>query len=424
VPALVFAGVSPARALADSADATRGRVVRIALPLLLWWLLLTAATIAITWGCRQLTDAGLDWAGIDVRRVLPLVAIYLVATLIGGLLYGGLLVAGHQFLVTRMYREQMGGDWKPVKLELDDERTRYLARPVALAMLGLLAAAFGVALFVASRLALEPAVAITAHRGASSVAPENTMAAFRAAMESGATYAELDVQHTRDRRLIVLHDGDLMRMGDDPRKVSELTAAEMAAIDIGRKRDGTFTGEYPPTLEEVIDLVRGQMKINIELKYNVPDPALAPAVIELLRREDFLDEVVITSLDYSALKQVESIEPRIVTGHIVTAAVGNVVRTEADFVSLNAARATSSLVRRAHAAGKDVHVWTVNQPEVMLRMIERGVDNIITDDPALLARVIDERQALSTLELLGLRLRVLFDVPPRELTDPAAVPAL
>jgi glycerophosphoryl diester phosphodiesterase len=166
------------------------------------------------------------------------------------------------------------------------------------------------------------------------------------------------------------------------------------------------------------------MKLNIELKYNVLDPGLAPAVVDLLRREDFLDQVVITSLDYAALKQVESIEPRLRTGHIVTAAIGNVVRTEADFVSLNAARATPSLVRSAHAAGKDVHVWTVNQPAVMLRMIERGVDNIITDDPALLARVIEERNSLGTLQLLGLRLRVLFDIPPRELTDPDAVPTL
>jgi len=426
VPILVFAGASPARALDDSTDATHGRVVRIVVPLLLWWLLLTAVMIALTFACRQVTDAGLDWAGIDVRRVLPLVAVYLVVTLVGGLLYGGLAVAGHQFLVTRMYVEQTGGGaWQPPgRLAGGDERSRSLARPVALATLVLLVLAFGAAWFVASRLALEPAVAITAHRGASAAAPENTMAAFRAAMEAGATYAELDVQHTRDLQLIVLHDGDVMRMGDDPRKVNELTAAELAAIDIGRKRDAAFAGEHPPTLEQVIDLVRGRMKINIELKYNVADPGLAPAVVDLLRREDFLDQVVITSLDYAALKQVESIEPRLVTGHIVTAAIGNVVRTEADFVSLNAAQATPSLVRRAHAAGKDVHVWTVNQPEVMLRMIERGVDNIITDDPALLARVIDQRKALSTLELLGLRLRVLFDIPPRELTDPDAVPTL
>jgi glycerophosphoryl diester phosphodiesterase len=91
---------------------------------------------------------------------------------------------------------------------------------------------------------------------------------------------------------------------------------------------------------------------------------------------------------------------------------------------MNSAHATASLIRRAHAAGKDIHVWTVNTPEVMARMIERGVDNIITDDPVLLVRVIAERGARSRAELLGLRLRVLFAKPPPELIDPAAVQPL
>jgi glycerophosphoryl diester phosphodiesterase len=166
------------------------------------------------------------------------------------------------------------------------------------------------------------------------------------------------------------------------------------------------------------------MKLNIELKYNVPDPGLAPAVVDLLRREDFIDQVVITSLNYAALRQVEAIEPGIRTGHIVTAAVGNVLRTDADFLSLNAAQATPSLIRRARAAGKEVAVWTVNEPEAMLRMIERGADNIITDDPALLVRVMHERQALNRAEILALRLRVLFGKPPRAVVDPQAVEAL
>jgi glycerophosphoryl diester phosphodiesterase len=271
---------------------------------------------------------------------------------------------------------------------------------------------------------MEADVAVTAHRGASIAAPENTLAAFRAAMDAGANYIELDVQRTRDGQVAVLHDGDFMRMGGDPRKLGELTAAELAGIDIGRKYAATFSGEHAPLLEDVTELVRGRVKINVELKYNVPDPALAPAVVDLLRRQDMVDQVVITSLDYGALKQIKSIEPRLKTGHIVTAAVGNVLSTEADFLSLNCAKATASLIRRAHAAGKEVHVWTVNKPEVMLRMIERGADNIITDDPALLVRVIKERQALSKPELLGLRLRVLFDKPPRELTDPGAVKPL
>jgi glycerophosphoryl diester phosphodiesterase len=426
VPILAFEDATPAQALARSADMTRGRLGRIVPPLVLWWLALTALTIAITWAGRQLSDAGLDWAGIDVHRVLPLVAVYLAVAITGGFLYGGLSLAGHQFLVTRLYAEQRD----PARLQqlaaqaVVDERSRSLARPAILATLALAAFAVGAGGFLTARLDLQDDAAITAHRGASLAAPENSMAAFRAALDAGATYIELDVQQTRDGQVVVVHDGDLMRMAGDPRKVGELTVAEIRTIDIGRKYDARYTGETLPTLAEVIDLVRGRAKLNIELKYNVPDPGLAPAVVELLRRADFLDQAVITSLDYAALKQVASIEPRLRTGHIITASVGNVLRTEADFLSLNSAQASASLVRRAHRAGKDVHVWTVNQPEVMLRMIERGVDNLITDDPALVARVLGERRALSTPEILGLRLRVLFAKPPREVTDPSAVTPL
>jgi glycerophosphoryl diester phosphodiesterase len=426
LPIFAFDGAKPVEALARSAEMTRGRLTDLVPPLVVWWLALTAVTIAITWVCRQGSDAGLDWAGIDVHRVLPLVAVYLAVSILGGFLYGGIGLAGQQFLVTRLYAEQRD----PARLQafaardVTDRRSLSLAKPVIVVTLALFLLALGAGWFLTSRLDLRDEAAITAHRGASVAAPENSMAAFRAALDAGADYIELDVQHTKDRQVVVIHDGDLMRMGGEPRKVAALTAAELATIDIGRKYAPQFTGETPPTLEQVIDLVRGRMKINIELKYNVPDPGLAPAVIELLRREDFLDQVVITSLDYAALKQVESIEPRLRTGHIITASVGNVLRTEADFLSLNSAQASASLVRRAHRAGKEVHVWTVNTPEVMLRMLERGVDNIITDDPAMAARVLRERSALTAPEILGLRLRVLFAKPPREVTDPSAVEPL
>jgi glycerophosphoryl diester phosphodiesterase len=405
---------------------TRGHLGRILPSLVLWWVAVTVVAIAISWAGRYVSDAGLDWAGIDVHRVLPLVALYMAVAAIGGFFYGGILLAGHQFLVTRMYAEQRDPDARRARTlpSEDTVRSRLIARPVVAIALAVVVGAVGTAALLGSQLDLTQDVAITAHRGAKIVAPENTLAAFRAAMDAGATFAELDVQHTRDRRLVVVHDGDLMRMADDPRKVSELTATEIAAIDIGRKYGAQFAGETPPTLEQVIDLARGRMRINIELKYNVPDPGLAPAVVELLRRKDFLDQVVITSLDYAALKQVERLEPSLKTGHIITTAVGNVVRTEADFLSLNAARATPSLIRRAHAAGKEVHVWTVNEPELMLRMIERGADNVITDDPALLVRVMQGRRNLTRAEILGLRLRVLFSRPPRELSDPAEIEPL
>jgi glycerophosphoryl diester phosphodiesterase len=425
VPMLVLDGASPADALVGSARLTKNRVVAIASRVFLWWLAVTAAAVAVVWACRPIADAGLAWAGIDFQRVLPLVALYVTSAVAWSFLYSAVHVAGHQFLITRMYAAQVDpSSWRASAAETNAARGRHFARAAVIAIFGLLGVALLAGWFVASRMDLTADVAVTAHRGASIRTPENTMAAFRAAIEAGATYTELDVQLTRDRRIAVLHDGDLLRIGDDPRKVSELTATELAGIDIGQKYDVVFAGERVPTLEEVIELLRGKMKINVELKYNVPDPELAPAVIDLLRRENFLDEVVITSLDYAALRQVESIEPSLRTGHIVTTAIGDVVRSDADFLSMSSAQATRSLIRRAHAAGKEVHVWTVNEPEVMLRMIERGVDNVITDDPALFVRVLRERNALSKPEILGLGLRVLFSRAPAEVTDPAAVEQL
>ena len=425
VPILLRDRVLPRKALAASVQMTRGHALALAAPLVLWWLALTGVAFVITWVSRQISDAGLVWAGIEVQRVLPLVALYLAVALVGAFLYSGLQFAGQQFLVTRMYAEQRdAGRWViPADVELNDQRSRSVARSAICATLALVGLALAAGWFMATRFDFETDVAITAHRGASMYAPENTMAAFRIALDAGATYVELDVQHTRDGRIVVVHDRDFMRVGSDPRRVGELTAADVAAIDVGGRVAG-FAGERAPLLEDVIELARGKMKINVELKYNVPDLTLAPAVIELLRRENFLDQVVITSLDPAALRQVEEIEPRLPTGHIVTAAVGDVVRTEADFLSLSSARATPALIRRAHDAGKQVHTWTVNKPEVMLRMIEAGVDNVITDDPALLAQVIQTRNALSRSEILGLRLRVLFGRTPQELIDPAAVAPL
>ena len=426
LPILLYEGVSPSRALVRSAEMTHGRLAAIVLPIAGWWLLITAVAVVLGLAGREISNGALGWAGIDLRRVLPLVALFMAVSLAGGLLYGTLQLAGHQFLVTRMYAEQLDpGRWTvPASLETSEVRSRAIARPAVLATLALLALAIGVAAFLVTRLELKSDVAITAHRGASLGVPENTMAAFRAALEAGSDYVELDVQRTRDGEVVVLHDGDFLRMGGDPRKVEDLTAREIAAIDIGRRYDAKFAGEHAPLLADVVALARGHMKINVELKYNVPDPGLAPAVIDLLRRENFLDQVVITSLDYAALRQVKSLEPSLPTGHIVTAAIGDVSKTSADFVSLNSAQATPSLVSRAHAAGKAVHVWTVDKPEVMLRMIERDVDNIITNDPALLARVMRERNALSAPEMLGLRLRILFSKAPLELTAAEAVPQL
>jgi len=426
MPIAMFHDLKPADVLLASERMLEGRLLRSIAPLLLWWSgLASLAALCLRLG-RYLTDFAMRWAGVDPQRVLPLVALFMAVTIAFSFVYATLQFAGHQFLATRMYAERRAA---PILLEAPEDSVAdatgaRVGRPllfVALCLAALTALAMAVLL---QRLDVREGVAVTAHRGASMRAPENSLAAFREAHEAGAHYVELDVQRTRDGTIVVIHDGDLMRMGSDPRKVKDLTLAEIQAIDIGSKRGPQYAGERVPTLAEVIDFARGRFRVNIELKYNVPDPQLAAAVVDLLREVRFLDQVVITSLDHSSLQQVERLQPSLETGLIVTAAVGNVIKTDTDFVSLNSARATASLVGQARAAGKKVHVWTVNKPEVMLRMIERDVDNIITDDPASLVRVMRDRNGLTPQEQVGLRLRVLFTESPPELVDASAVPAL
>jgi len=358
--------------------------------------------------------------------VLPLVTLFMAVTISVGFLYSMLQFAGQQFLATRMYAERRESPlWLgPQSQASAQTQSRRLGRPLVLGLLALAGLMAAIGYFLIGRLDVREDVLVTAHRGASLRAPENSMSAFREAYEAGTDFVELDVQRTRDGAIVVIHDGDLLRMAGDARKVKDLTLVEIQGLDIGVKRAPQYTGERVPTLAQVIEYARGRFRINVELKYNVPDPALAAAVVALLREMDFLDQVVITSLDHGALRQVERIEPGIETGLIVTAAVGNVLKTDSDFVSLNSARASTALVTQAKGARKQVHVWTVNRPEVMLRMIERDVDNIITDDPATLVRVMRERNGLTPQEQVGLRLRVLFTESPPELQDAAAVPVL
>ncbi|HTT41742.1 MAG TPA: glycerophosphodiester phosphodiesterase family protein [Steroidobacteraceae bacterium] len=424
IPILMCTPASPSVALAASVRMSRGRLLKIIGPLLAWWVLLGASGAAVSLFVHKLESLGLAWAGLYFARVLPLVTLFVIAGLVGSFLWDAVLIAGHQFLVTRMYSQSADPAAREVVAGEDGTVARRMTCKVLLVTGVLLAGGLVFMWRVAARGASEPQVAVTAHRGDSSHAPENSLAAFRAAIAAHADFSELDVQRTRDGVVVVLHDGDLLRLADDPRKIGDLTLQDLAAIDIGRKYGPAFAGEHVPTLVAVIALVRGRMKLNIELKYNAPDPQLAAATLDVLRSEQFLDQVVITSLSAAALKQVREIEPHARIGQIVTVAVGDVAKADTDFLSLNSARATPAVIHRAHAAGKAVHVWTVNRAEVMLRMIERRADNLITDDPGLAVRVLRQHGALTDAERLALRLRVLFSTPPAEMSDPQAVPTL
>jgi glycerophosphoryl diester phosphodiesterase len=254
---------------------------------------------------------------------------------------------------------------------------------------------------------IDRTVKITGHRGSKVSAPENTLSALRQAIAEGADYAEIDVQTTADGVVVLFHDADLMRVAADNRRLRDINYRELKNIDAGSWFASEFSDERIPTIQEAIDLARGRIKLNIELKFTWPDPALTGKVANIIHQNGFGSDCVVSSLNFQALTEIKQISPELITGFIVFKVAGNLSRMEADFLSISAARATPMLVRQLHRNERAVHVWTVNDFNNVISMIERGVNNIITDYPREVRGFIQEWQALSDYERIVLMLRKL-----------------
>ena len=206
-------------------------------------------------------------------------------------------------------------------------------------------------------------IAITAHRGSSLKAPENTISALRQAIADGAEYAEIDVQTTADGVVILIHDADLMRVSSVNQKIEEIRYEELGNIDIGSWFSKDFSNERIATLEEAIKFCKGRIKLNIELKYNRWDPELAEKVGKLIQRNSFSKNCVITSLDYGELKKFKALFPEVKIGLTVFQALGDFTQSEVDFSAL--------MPPRPHPGWLNMHNRTGNRSMSGLSMICR-----------------------------------------------------
>lgn len=237
-------------------------------------------------------------------------------------------------------------------------------------------------------------VQITAHRGSSSEYPENTMVAFEQAVEEMADYIELDVRLTKDGKLVVLHDYSLYRTTGHDLDVGNLTCEEVQQYDAGSYKSEKFKNVKIPTLEEVLDFAKGVVKLNIEVKVEPQDVNFEEKLLELLEQYDMLDSCIISSFQYDVLKKIKTLQPQVRTGYIMSAAYGDYFEMQdVDFFSVNYGFVSQNMVERAHNAGKEVHVWTVNGAKSIRRMLEAGVDNIITDKTILAREMIYSQNA-------------------------------
>lgn len=235
---------------------------------------------------------------------------------------------------------------------------------------------------------------ITAHRGASALYPENTMAAFVGARELGADWVELDVQQTKDGQIVVLHDPDTKRTTGVSGRIWNMTYEQVAQLDAGSRFGPEFAGEPIPLLSQVCEYAsQSGVKLNIELKPTGHETDFEQGVIDIVKAYGIEDRCVITSQVYSVLRRVKAIDEAITTVYVTSLAYGSIdYMASADHFSVEATSATKKLVSRVHNSGSQIYAWTVNTRHGINRMIDRNVDNIITDDVELARQcVIDSR---------------------------------
>jgi glycerophosphoryl diester phosphodiesterase len=252
---------------------------------------------------------------------------------------------------------------------------------------------------------------IHAHRGGAGLAPENTLAAFRKALDLGADGLEMDLQVTRDGAVVVIHDGTVDRTTNGRGRIGDLTLQEMKQLDAGERFSHAFRGERVPTLREVIDLIAAdrnpRIRLALELKYDPDRPGkpedFEERVLAILLETGFVERVNIISFHHPSLTKVKALEPRIRTGLLAGGRqappdpVALVRRYRADYYSPSFRHVTAEAVSWLHRAGIPIVPWTVNEEGEMQRLIRLGIgtlagDGIATDYPDRLGKLLNLHQ--------------------------------
>jgi glycerophosphoryl diester phosphodiesterase len=246
---------------------------------------------------------------------------------------------------------------------------------------------------------------VCGHRGASGHAPENTMAAFREALEAGADWIEFDVQLSADGEIIILHDSTLQRTTNlyQPRRPLEFTLAQLKELDAGSWFGPGFAGERIPTLDEVLEEFKGRLGMNIEIKSRAGDElnsGIEQKVAEKLKRHNLfqIEQVIVSSFDPTRLTTLHAIDEKIPLGALYDSKKHPRDYDPFQVIEITGARAfhpdfnivNEALMARARKEGLLINTWTVNELPDMQNMIGLGVDMIITNYPAQLRDLLDE----------------------------------
>jgi len=248
-----------------------------------------------------------------------------------------------------------------------------------------------------------PKILVHGHRGARALRPENTIPAFEFAIQAGVDFLEMDVAVTKDNVLVISHDPHINpEICTGPHlgmAIHELTLAELRQYDCGALKNPHFPKQQPvpgtriPTLDEVLDLSsHGAIQFNIETKSFPDHPELTPSpdvfskmMLDVIRKHKLESRVIVQSFDFRTLRSMKRLAPEIRLAALWEGTARPFVdiahEGEAGIISPLFRLVTPEQVKAAHAANLDVVPWTANTPEDWQRLIDAGVDAIISDDP-------------------------------------------
>jgi glycerophosphoryl diester phosphodiesterase len=239
-----------------------------------------------------------------------------------------------------------------------------------------------------------------AHRGASAVAPENTISAFKEAIRIGVDMIELDVRLSRDGEVVVFHDQDLSRTTDGNGPVEERSLTELRQIDAGSWFSDEFKGEGIPTLDEVIEtIIPGRIELCIEIKLDKGREELrgqlVASTLDIIRRTGFQDRTIVASFDRKSIRLSKTECPEIRTGLIFSKEeVWNECAEEAyegiDFLSAHWNIITAPRVYAAHHAGRKIITWTIDRGKELNRVLPLSVDAIASNNPEWLINALSD----------------------------------
>lgn len=417
LPLVLLEGVLPSQSLKESTERAAGHRGLHLRWIVAWFglifLLSTISTVIVGFVGHILVPSSTN----SLRVLTIAVGITMLVAALGGLIVNLLSTTLFATLYFTLYSE-VGSKREALQLDrlqcAGEEFKIKITRPRLAA--GLIIGFFVAVLLGAwslQSIGLEDNVLVMAHRGSSKAAPENTMAAFRQAIEDGADWIEIDVQETADGEVVVFHDSDFMKLARNPLKIWDATVEDLRDIDVGSWFDPQFSDQRVPLLTEVLDLCKGKVGVNIELKYYGHDEQLEQRVAQIVDSRDMASEILVMSLKMDGVKKMKTIRPDWNVGLLMSVSAGNLKKVDADFLAVNARFATSSIVHQAHSQEKQVFVWTVNDAPTMSQMIGRGVDGLLTDKPALARSVLQQRSEMSAPERLLLELASVLGTQPQ-----------